>query len=790
MGASAAGDYEIKRALRFRRDSNTYLSRTSSSSDTYTLSMWIKRAHAHRDYNEWHVPFDSNGSNQAGGNSGLFFRRYGGLLQIDAHVSGGGTSSQSTAAFRDSTAWYHFVYQNNSNVATCYVNNVLVPFSGSVTGFPLDNGANQTRLGSRNDGYYPFDGYMADVHLVDGSIVAPSSFAAAHTDTGQWLPKKYDGAYGTNGFHLTFEDNSGTTATTLGKDSSGNGNNFTPNNFSIAAAPANDSVTDTPTNNYCTLNEFSDASDIEIKQGNLTCTSATDSWPTIYGTHGASSGKFYFEVKSTDTTRWGVGWSPLSYKEGTSGNFDDGYFAYSQDPLTRYATGTGTAINGNPAFTSSNLLQVAIDIDAGKLWYGVDNTWVNDDSGNAGNPAAGTYPINTFTGGTKMFPKVINNLGTCTFNFGQQGFAHTPPAGFKELSTKNLAVPTIKKGTDHFGSSLWSGTSSDVNVTNLDFQPDLVWIKARSNSQGHSLGDVVRGGTHLIQSNTDGAEMTVNELHFNSDGFTSNTDWHTNGYTYASWAWKGGGSGSSNTTGDIDSTVSANPSAGFSIVSYTGNGTSGQSVGHGLGVAPEIVIFKNRSTASRNWEIDFVNPQDASLDYVYLNLTAAIGGGSLGISNPTSSVFYVTSGNDSNQSGNDFVAYCFSSVEGYSKFGSYEGNTLTEGPYVECGFRPAFVMIKNVDNSSNRHWAIMDNSRSPFNEEASSNVLFADNASAESPNDNNFGKFNEKMSIDFLSTGFKVREPNTGAYSQLNLGNDTHIFLAFAERPSKYANAG
>ena len=794
MGSSAAGDYEIKRALRFRRESNTYLSRTSSSSDTYTLSVWLKRAYANRDYNVWQVPWDSNGSNQNGANSGIFFRRYGGLLQIDSHISGGGFSTQSTAAFRDSTAWFHLVFQNNSNVVTCYVNNVLVPFSGSVTGFPLGDGTNETRLGSRNDGYYPFDGYMADVHLVDGSIVAPSSFAEAHTDTGQWLPKKYDGAYGTNGFHLTFEDNSGTTATTLGKDSSGNGNNFTPNNFSVAAAPANDSVTDTPTNNYCTLNEFSDASDLEIKEGNLTCVSGTDSWPTIYGTHGASSGKFFFEVKSSDTTRWGVGWSPLSYKEGTSGNFDDGYFAYSQDPLTRYATGTGTAINGNPAFTSSNLLQVAIDIDAGKIWYGVDNTWVNDDSGNAGNPAAGTYPINTFTGGTRMFPKVINNLGTCTLNFGQQGFAHTPPAGFKELSTKNLAEPTITKPEEHFVDKTYSGTGSTQTIT-TGIQSDWFWVKRRDSANYNILANTISGANYYLVSNEPDAESSggtqlINGL--SSTGFQVGTENAVNNSsgTYVSWNWKGGGTASANTTGDIDSSVSANPSAGFSLVSSTGNGTLGQSVGHGLGVAPEIVIFKNRSTASRNWEINFVNPQDASLDYIYLNLTAAIGGGSLGISNPTSSVFYVTNGNDSNESGQAIFAYCFSSVEGYSKFGSYEGNGLNEGPYVECGFRPAFVMIKNIDNGTNRHWAIMDNSRSPFNEEAESKVLFADDTSVESPNDNDFGKFNQKKSIDFLSTGFKVREHNTGAYSQLNLGDDTHIFLAFAEKPSKYANAG
>ena len=198
MGASGAGDYEIKRALRFRRDSGsgngTYLSRTSSNSDTYTLSMWIKRSMAHFDHNIWMIFFDSSGSNQSGDNSGLTFIRYGGKFQVDAHISGGGTASQSTSQYLDTSAWYHFVYQNNSNVGTFYINNELIPFSGAVTCFPLGDGTNETVIGRRHDSYYPFDGYMADVHLVDGSIVAPSSFAETNESTGQWVPKKYDGA--------------------------------------------------------------------------------------------------------------------------------------------------------------------------------------------------------------------------------------------------------------------------------------------------------------------------------------------------------------------------------------------------------------------------------------------------------------------------------------------------------------------------------------------------------------------------------------------------------------------
>ena len=375
-----------------------------------------------------------------------------------------------------------------------------------------------------------------------------------------------------------------------------------------------------------------------------------------------------------------------------------------------------------------------------------------------------------------MFPIVINYLGTCTLNFGHQGFAHTPPAGFKELSTKNLAEPTITKPEEHFVDKTYSGTGSTQTIT-TGIQADWVWVKRRDSSNYNILANTISGASYYLVSNEPDAESSggtqlINGL--SSTGFQVGTETAVNNSsgTYVSWNWKGGGTASANTTGDIDSTVSANPSAGFSLVSYTGNGTLGQSVGHGLGVAPEIVIFKNRSTSSRNWEINYVHPTDGSLDYIYLNLDVGKGGGSLGISNPTSSVFYVTNGNDSNESGQAIMAWCFSSVEGYSKFSSYEGIGGTNGPFVYTGFRPAYVLIKNVDSDS--RWWVTKTAQIPgYNPQDP--ALFPNNDNAET----------NESSIDILSNGFKIR--NNGSYTNEN--GSTHIYLAFSEFPFKYANA-
>jgi hypothetical protein len=301
----------------------------------------------------------------------------------------------------------------------------------------------------------------------------------------------------------------------------------------------------------------------------------------------------------------------------------------------------------------------------------------------------------------------------------------------------------------------------------------MVWIKSRSAATDNKLTDSVRGATKALISNTAGAETTdTNGLTaFGTSGFTLGTDttYNNNAATYVGWNWKAGGTAVSNTAGTITSQVSANTTSGFSIVTYTGNGTSGATVGHGLGVAPQFIAIKDR-TNSYSWRNYHVSTGNTG--YVYFNSTDAYTASSTTFNNtsPTTSVFSVGTEVNVNASANNYVAYCWAPIAGYSAFGSYTGNGSTDGPFVYTGFRPRFVMIKRSDSTSS--WYICDTSINPYNEEKT--TLYPNLANAEGLNAN---------FLDGLSNGFKMREAG------LAVNGGTYIYAAFAENPFKYANA-
>ena len=755
-GASAAGDYQIERSLRFTASDTTYLSRTSSGVvSTYTLSMWVKRGRATIEDNIWQVPFDSNGSSQAGGNSGFYFKRYGAELQIDAHISGGGTSTASIEIFRDPSAWYHIVLQNNSNVATVYVNNVLVTWTGAVTCFPLDNGTNETRIGSRNDGYYPFEGYIADVHLVDGSVVAPSSFAEVDDDTGQWVPKKYVGSYGSNGFHLTFEDNSGTTATTLGKDSSGNGNNFTPNNFSVASGAANDSVTDTPTNNFCVLNEATEnlaGSGVNcLSDGNLKYTGTLNN-DNIVGTMSVSSGKWYYEVIcGANPDKLIAGWTTVDELS----NWNESALIYYNSAGIRDGNSTmqwDTDVTTSLTFATNDVIGFALNLTDNELKVYENNSLVS------------TITIPTDKGDTWL-PCVGDSSATdaiCTVNFGQQGFTHTPPTGFKSLCTQNLPEPTIKNPSKYFNTGLYTGTGSSNAITGLGFQPDKVVVKMRTGTDDSDFQvfDDVRGANKVLRWNNQETSdtQTTRFTSFDSDGFTVGTENITNhsGRNFVYWAWK------------------ESASAGFDMVKYTGNGSSPRTVSHSLGVVPEIMMIKNMETNSTRWVVGnktmdadenmFLNSVD---DDENLNDFWAS-------TRPTSSVFTVADDNEVNKSGEEHIAYLWASVEGMCKVGTYTGNGNNHGSFVHMGFRPSFFLVKNTND--NAAWMLYDDAR------------------GENPNNpyivpsgyNDMIELND-VDLDIVSNGIKFRYAHNNTNYTEN--GSAYIYLAMARSPFKYANA-
>jgi len=330
----------------------------------------------------------------------------------------------------------------------------------------------------------------------------------------------------------------------------------------------------------------------------------------------------------------------------------------------------------------------------------------------------------------------------------------------------------INKPSEYFNTKLYTGNGSTQSITGVGHQPDLVWIKHRNNATlwNHSIHDSVRGSTKYIASNTTDQENTdANSVtSFNSDGFSIGTfvKINDNGVNHVAWNWKANGAGSSNTDGSITSTVSANTTSGFSIVTYTGNSTAGATIGHGLGVAPSMVIFKKLNGTSA-WSVYhkslgngyFINLQSSgasTLSPTFLNNTS-----------PSSSVITLGDADNGNTSGATYVAYCFAEKKGYSKFGSYIGNGNADGTFVYTGFKPAYVLTKRTDGSY--IWSITDGVRNPYNPTSLSlQTEYADAESAWSP-----------LEVDFLSNGFKLRTSS----AQKNASGSPFIFMAFAENP-------
>jgi hypothetical protein len=348
------------------------------------------------------------------------------------------------------------------------------------------------------------------------------------------------------------------------------------------------------------------------------------------------------------------------------------------------------------------------------------------------------------------------------------------------LSTANLPDPAIDPAQgsspqDYFNTVLYTGNGTSQSVTGVGFQPDFVAIKVRSVASGHYDFDVLRGTQKRLGFNTTGAEITnTNSLtSFNSDGFSVGSEDSVNGSgrTIVAWNWKANGSGVSNTDGSITSTVSANTESGFSIVSYTGNGTAGATVGHGLNSAPDWVVTHRRDSTS-SWRV--YHSALGATKMIELHTTgAAEVNGVWNNTEPTSSVFTLSSFGDVNTNTGTYIAYCFHSVEGFSKFGSYTGNGSTDGPFVYTGFRPAFVITKRTNSTSS--WHMYDTTRLDRNPNAY--LLFAESSSAESTGGTNY--------IDTLSNGFKCR----GTGDALNVSGSSYIYMAFAENPFKYSNA-
>jgi hypothetical protein len=580
----------------------------------------------------------------------------------------------------------------------------------------------------------------------------------------------------------------------FGYDASGNGNNWTANNLSSTPGVNNDSMVDSPTSygtdtgvggevrgNYCTWNPL-DNSISTLNNGNLSQSSnyANSQW--CRGTIELVTGKWYWE--GTLTASNGDGSGTLigicnSVPLMTAGNH-----TIVGSNAIQYLGGSGdkrvygTTTTYGSSYTTNDVIGVAVDKAAGTIQFFKNNV------------SQGVITDSRITSDS-IFPLTGNNSTSgsknWSFNFGQRAFAYTAPSGFKALCTQNLPTPTIgatstTQAGKYFGINLWTGNGStgSRSITGLGFKPDWVWWKNRTTAKWHQVFDSNRGADKALSTNATDAEDASggyggegSVTSFDSDGYTlqGGVGNNENGSAIVGWAWQAGqGTNSTNTAGTITSTVSANTTSGFSIVSFTSTGSQG-TVGHGLGIAPSMIIMKQRSSGSA-WSVYHVSIGNTKR--LVLNATDAEATDSVwGNTTPTSTVF------TQNVSGSTptAIAYCFAPVAGYSAFGSYTGNGSTDGPFVYLGFRPEFVMLKRTSGSSN--WSILDAARDNFN--VADNPLLPNLSNAESTSTSTSGAF-----ADILSNGFKVRG-NSGDIN--DSAGQTYIYAAFAESPFKYSLA-
>ena len=789
---ASAGGYNLTKSLRFRSSASAYLNRTPASATnqkTWTWSGWVKRGTL-GTYN-FGLIFCDTGSN-ANKNEFGFFNTDSLFFE---YTTGGSTQAdlKTTQVFRDPSAWYHIVLAVDTTQATAsnrikmYVNgSQITSFSAST--YPSQNTdmyINSTNVhdigrGNRNSGAIYLDAYLTELNFIDGQALTPSSFGETSTTTGVWIPKKFSGTYGTNGFYLPFTDT--TSTSTLGTDFSGNSNTWTVNNISLTAGSTYDSMTDVPTNtnsntaNYSVLNPLDIPSNISVSNGNLEASiSTTAVWKTICNTISVSSGKWYAEFSTNNTVSMaGIIRSSWNANIADSRFWADSLgYGYYSDTGTKYNNNTSTSYGAT--YTTNDIIGVALDLDNGTLVFYKNGV------------SQGTA-FTGLTGEFKFAVAIYYSPQVAIANFGQRPFSYTPPTGFVALNTFNLPTPTIgatasTQAITYMGATTYSGDSTSNRVITTGGGSDFVWIKRRNSTTNNILFDVLRGAGATLYSNLTNAEVANGSYYVQTFGNTSFTlgtggDAADNitGGTYVAWNWKANGAGSSNTQGSITSTVSASTTAGFSIVTYTGSG-SAATVGHGLGVAPSMIIIKDRDNGTYDWNVYHASLSSPTTLKLYLNTTDAEtnGGTNSGTWNstaPTSTVFSLGTFLNVNKSGDNFVAYCFAQVAGYSAFGSYTGNGSTDGPFIFTGFRPRYVLIKCSTNTFG--WIILDSSRNTYNPE--NLYLYANASDAE-------GTF---TIADFLSNGFKIR---AGSATATNSSGDTFIYMAFAENPFKYANA-
>ena len=826
---SALGGMVIERSIRndqgtadVNNGSNfekTYSS--ASNRKTFTISVWVKKCGTPGnigDGDDGYSIFTTGGGGSGAQNGNLQFYNDDSLYFYSQPQPSPNAYLVTTRKFRDLSTWYHIVIAVDTTQGTAsdrlkmYINGVQETSFTTET-YPSQNDdlqfnmAERHRIGSNslgsdlNSTYANFNGYFAEFNFIDGQGLDSSYFGFTDSQTGIWIPKRYEGTYGTNGFHLEFKDNSSTSA--LGKDTSGNGNDFTANGFSVTAGKDDDSMFDTPTNNFPTFNLSNRSSGPTISNGNLRMyynyKPASKTTRTTF--RFPKCGKYYYEWQNEEASsnpgRWQSG--IINVVNETSTNYDiQGYndadiVSYSYGGSTWFGT-THTAASWDGttrSWYSPERAAWAVDCDTGNVWVGrvaSDGTtqWWAPDGSATGNPSKLLTPTGQIDKDIThhYLPFMSWHDGgaasstgfACNINFGQHSFLGTIPDGFKTLSSANIppdpTINTIVRPQRFFETVTYTGNGgTSQDISSLEFQPDLIWFKGRNHGGQNVWIDSVRGTNKNIKSDSNAVEGTTTAFlsSFNPNGFTVGQSGTTNGSseTNVAWCWKAGGAAVSNSDGSITSSISANQECGFSIVTYTGTG-SAATIGHGLGKTPKLIIVKNRTT-EQDW---FVNNGMIFNEYgKYYKLSSSSGSDASDTNvfpntAPTSTVFSVGTDNAVNGNSDTYVAYVWSEIPGFSQFGYWTGNGSTDGTYVYTGFTPRMIIYRK---KSDENWHILDTKRDPLNP----NKLGLD------PNLSNAEADDSNLSLDILGNGFKVKS----SHSTANTSGTQYFYYTWAEKP-------
>jgi len=741
------------------RDLTLNSSATRSSATVAAFSLWTKRGNLGINARPLTVSVD--GSN-------YFSIYYNTSDQLDFTINNGGATILqriTTRAFKDNSAWHNIVVIINQGESTqadrvkVFYDGVQIP--NDSTGFGtntctldgssalnfLDSASAVHDVGGGFSQHY--DGYVSEVAFLDGADsgakLNASDFGQLDTSTNRWIPKdigSYD--FGNTGYYLEFKVAPGT-GNGAGTDTSGEGNNFTSN----GSWATTDQFTDCPSQNYpiFSLKNIGSATST-LTEGNLKYTNADNGGFPI--TMQPTSGKWYFEVELDTVGAYYPGLftaAGLSYT-GTSAWAQTSSFVYLPNNANGAVYNGSTIVNGynTGAMSNGDRLAIAWDVDNNLIYFGLASSG-STTFFSSGDPAAGTGAAPFDLPNERLYFGVVSGGSStvATHHFISSGWEGAAPTGFSELNQDNL-----------------DDTASKITA--------WAWIKNRDATDSHILVDRVRGVGEVIHSNETAAEATeFNTVQrFLQRGVQVGNDVQVNtaNESYVLWQWLLGDSattGSTNSNGSLDTSVIAADADHFSVVSWTmSDPAAAKTLGHGLTAAPELIIVKNRTDAGTNWPV--YAEVVGNTKYMYLSTTAAATTFNMWQdTSPTSTVFSVSSNNEASGSANDeMIAYCFRSVPGVCKVGSYEGNGSTDGTYVSLGFKPAFVLFKSVDSTSD--WQIFDKSRNGFN--VRNNELEANDTAVEDTSTN---------FLDLLSDGFKMRiasDPNV---------SETFIYLAMAD---------